>query len=95
MIPTVSDEAPRKGLSGTELQQLRTRTLALTSIAGLGGLPQVTIPLFPSDDAEGKGPLGISLIGSKGTDEGLLSIAVALSKRVPATDVEAGMGRVS
>ena len=95
MISTVSDEAPRKGLSGTELQQLRTRALALTSIAGLGGLPQVTIPLFPSDDAEGKGPLGISLIGSKGTHEGLLSIAVALSKRVPATDVEAGMGRVS
>jgi amidase len=45
------------------------RTLALTSIAGLGRLPQVTLPL-----AEAGGvPLGLSLLAAQGNDAFLLS----------------------
>lgn len=80
MIPTASDMAPLKGeLSANELQQLRSRTLALTSIAGLGGLPQVTIPV-PAIAGGPEAPIGLSLVGPRGSDEALLSLASKLSK---------------
>lgn len=80
MIPTTSSEAPIKGLGVEELQQLRTTTLALTSIAGLGGLPQVTIPVSGADGAGGQAPVGLSLVGPRGSDEALLTLGTALAK---------------
>ena len=78
MIPTASDVAPVKGqLSADELQQFRSNTLALTSIAGLGGLPQVTIPVPAADDAQP--PIGLSLVGPRGSDEALLALASKIS----------------
>jgi len=50
------------------------RTMAITCIAGLAGLPQVSLPL-ESPDGE---PLGISLLGPVGSDLSLIRLAVRL-----------------
>jgi len=73
-IPTANGPAPKKGASLEEMNEFRSRTLALTSIAGLAGLPQLTIPLANVDSC----PVGLSIIGPKGSDESLLRIAVQL-----------------
>jgi amidase len=50
--------------------------MRLTCIAGIGGLPQVSIPVGTVTGC----PVGLSLIGWTGGDETLLDLAVALSK---------------
>ena len=45
MLPTVPAIAPRRDLSGDALQAYRERALSILCIAGLSGLPQVTMPL--------------------------------------------------
>lgn len=50
------------------------RTLALTAIAGIGRLPQITLPLADS----GGVPVGLSLIGAQDMDHFLVGAAQAL-----------------
>ena len=75
-LPTTPTLAPLKRLpEGTGPYQSRagyySRTLALTAIAGLGRLPQVTLPL-----AEVGGvPIGLSLLAAHGNDALLLRAA--------------------
>lgn len=70
-IPTAAGPAPKKNLPSPEMTEFRNRLLPLTSIAGLGGLPQVTIPLA----SDQRCPVGLSLIGPRGSDEDLLEVA--------------------
>jgi len=58
------------------LTAYRTRALRLTAIAGLGGLPQVSIPLASVSGC----PVGLSLVGWRGGDEALLDAAVTLAR---------------
>jgi Asp-tRNA(Asn)/Glu-tRNA(Gln) amidotransferase A subunit family amidase len=44
------------------------------SIAGVAGLPQITLPAAAVDGC----PVGLSLVGGEGADEHLLQLAVAL-----------------
>jgi amidase len=74
-LPSVPCIAPRVDATAEELDAFRSRTMALTSIAGIGGLPQITIPIGTLDGC----PIGLSLIGWAGADETLLDLAVALS----------------
>ena len=74
-LPSAPCIAPRVDSTSEELDAFRSRAMALTSIAGLGGLPQVTIPIGTLDGC----PIGLSLIGWAGADETLLDLAVALS----------------
>jgi amidase len=53
------------------------KAMAITCIAGLAGLPQVSIPLM-SPDGE---PLGVSLLGPAGSDLALIRLAVQLHAR--------------
>lgn len=78
MIPTASGPAPLRDLPAQEMQDFRSRTLALTSIAGLAGTPQVTIPLTTQDGC----PIGLSIIGPRGSDESLLEIAIQIESIV-------------
>ncbi|HEX7968752.1 MAG TPA: amidase [Stellaceae bacterium] len=73
-LPTVPSIAPPVATRPEMLDAFRTRVMALTSVAGLAGLPQVTIP---AGSVEGC-PAGLSLIGWPGADEELLDLAVAL-----------------
>ncbi|HUC68570.1 MAG TPA: amidase [Stellaceae bacterium] len=74
VLPTVPSIAPKLTASAEALDAFRSRTMALTSIAGLGGLPQVNLPAAQVDGY----PVGLSLMGAAGTDEMLLDLAVAL-----------------
>lgn len=70
-LPTSPAPAPLRGLPLPETDRFRARTLTLTCIAGLSGLPQVTMPLGRADGA----PVGLSLIGPAGSDAMLLELA--------------------
>jgi amidase len=45
--------------------------MCLLCIAGLGGLPQISLPLATLDGC----PLGLSLVGRRGADEMLLELS--------------------
>ena len=75
VLPTVPCIAPRVDATAEELDAFRSRAMALTCIAGIGGLPQVSIPVGTLDGC----PIGLSLIGWAGADETLLDLAVALA----------------
>jgi len=71
IIPTAPCIAPLLDEDATVLDAFRANTMALTCIAGLGGLPQITMPAVTVDGF----PVGISILGSHGSDEQLLSFA--------------------
>lgn len=63
------------GLDAAAFQELRSGILRLTCIAGLAGLPQVSVPVAQVDGA----PVGLGLIGPPGSDEALLDVAARLA----------------
>jgi len=73
VLPAASSVAPRPG---DDLQATREATMRLTSIAGLGGLPAVTIPLRTAAGL----PCGVCLIAAAGRDRDLLALAKELSR---------------
>ncbi len=74
LLPTVPDIAPLLRLPPTETVAFRERALAMLCIAGLGGLPQVSLPFGTVNGC----PIGLSMIAARGNDEMLLEIAVRL-----------------
>ena len=75
-LPTAPCIAPRTDTPQNELESFRVRVMRLTCIAGLGGLPQVTIPVGTVAGC----PVGLSFVGWAGGDEALLDLAVAVAK---------------
>ncbi len=75
LLPTAPDIAPLRGLEGTSSQSFRDRTLSLTCIASMARLPQVNIPAGRVNGC----PIGLSLMGPRGSDRALLSLAAQLS----------------
>ncbi|WP_434753184.1 amidase [Paenibacillus amylolyticus] len=67
-IPTAPGPAPLLGLKGPEAEAYRAKTMQLSCIAGLSGLPQVTVPALRPDGL----PIGLSFIGGTNTDLKLL-----------------------
>jgi amidase len=78
VLPSAPGPAPLKGLTQSDMWDVRMRITALTCIAGGGGLPQVSLPLGHVDGL----PVGISLIGCKGSDEDLLALARQVAGQV-------------
>jgi amidase len=74
-LPSAPCIAPRLDTSPEGFDAYRTRVMRLTCIAGLSGLPQVSIPIGTVDGC----PVGLSFIGWAGGDEALLDLAVALA----------------
>ena len=74
-LPTAPCIAPRTDASVEELDAFRTRAISLTCIAGIGGLPQISIPAATVEGC----PAGLSFIGWPGADETLLDLAVTLA----------------
>jgi amidase len=74
-LPTAPSAAPlRRSPSGDIEVAFRARAISLLCIAGLGGLPQLTLPLGTLDGC----PLGLSIVGARGTDSALLALAASL-----------------
>jgi amidase len=70
-LPTTPTPAPRRGERLSVRNVLRPRNSALTCIAGTLGAPQLTLPLGEVDGF----PVGLSLLGARGTDELLIACA--------------------
>lgn len=79
VIPTAPGPAPRLELAREQLEAFRFKTLLLCCIAGLAGLPQVTLPFGSADGA----PVGLSLIAGSGRDLALLELAERLGAARP------------
>lgn len=79
VIPTAPGPAPLQGQDAAALESFRYRALQLTGIAGLSGVPQISLPLGKVDGC----PVGLSLIAAKGSDELLLNIAAAVAGAAP------------
>jgi len=75
-LPTAPCIAPKVESSPDYFATYRTRTMRLTCIAGLGGLPQISIPIASVSGC----PVGLSLVGWRGGDEVLLDTAVTLAR---------------
>ena len=69
VFPTAPGPAPVTGMSGPELESYRLRSISMLCIAGLSGLPQLSLPLGSIAGL----PFGISLLGAQGSDERLLA----------------------
>ncbi|MDJ0512349.1 MAG: amidase [Methyloceanibacter sp.] len=76
VLPTTPTTPPERGIpDGPAVANYRTRTLQNTCLAGLAGLPQISVPIGEADGC----PVGLSLIAWEGGDESLLDFAVGLS----------------
>ena len=74
-LPTSPRVAPLKDAPSDDLEvRFRQQAMNLLCIAGLAGLPQVSLPLATLDGL----PLGLSLVGRRGADRRLLALAGAL-----------------
>jgi amidase len=74
-LPTTPFPAPSCGQSLSVLEPLRDRILGLCAHGGLTGFPQVTIPGATVDGL----PVGLSILGSRGSDATLVAVARALA----------------
>jgi amidase len=70
-MPTMPDIAPLRSEGEAGLEDYRDRAIRMLCIAGLGGFPQLSMPLAQRDGA----PLGISLLGPAGSDRSLIGLA--------------------
>jgi amidase len=77
-LPTAPCIAPRIDTGAEALESFRVRVMRLTCIAGLSGLPQVTLPVGSISGC----PVGLSFIAWHGGDEALLDLAVQLARHV-------------
>jgi amidase len=84
-LPTAPSIAPPVNISGEEAESFRVRVMRLTCIAGLAGLPQMTLPVGTVSGC----PAGLSLIGWPNGDEVLLDLAVVLARHCGITSVSA------
>lgn len=68
VVPTTATVAPLKGANASSVETIRAQALKINSIAGLAGLPQVTVPIQTKDGLS----IGLSFIAGKHFDRSLL-----------------------
>ncbi|MGQ0581166.1 MAG: amidase [Reyranella sp.] len=71
LLPTTPGIAPLRFLRDAHAERFYQAALTLCSVAGLAGLPVVTLPIATLDGC----PLGLSVIAGPGEDEALLAFA--------------------
>lgn len=76
-LPTTPFPAPKVGLPLSVLDPLRDRITCLCAQGGLAGFPQVNLPGATTVDGL---PVGLSIIGPRGSDATLVSVARAMEK---------------
>src|SRR5208283_3122733 len=77
-LPTSPRAAPLLGTPADTIEvEYRHQAMCLLCIAGLAGLPQLSLPLARIDGL----PLGLSIVGRRGADTMLLSMAAGMAAR--------------
>ena len=71
VLPSAASLAPLRNAAPADVDAVRLRTMAITCIAGLCGLPQVSLPV---ETASGD-VVGVSLLGPAGSDLALIRLA--------------------
>ena len=71
LLPSAPGPAPLKALAQAAITDYRNRALGILCVAGMAGLPQISVPAVTVDGA----PVGLSLMGAKGSDRALLAAA--------------------
>ncbi|MGW0181943.1 amidase family protein [Nocardia sp. NPDC003345] len=79
ILPATATAPPPRSAGPAVLAAARARTVALTCLAAIAGLPAVTLPLGGHDGV----PIGVCLLGAPGTDRSLIRLARS-SVAVPA-----------
>ena len=74
VFPTSPDGAPLRDQDTEAMEAFRFNALRMTSVSGLTGTPQITIPF----GQVGGRPVGLSFLGWRGQDEKLLALAEAI-----------------
>ena len=81
LLPSAASVAPLRDAAPESVDALRLRSMRITCIAGLAGLPQVSIPCRGEDGL----PVGVSLVGPAGSDAALIALARRLHAALPAS----------
>ncbi len=76
LLPTTPGAAPLLNSAPECMDEYRIQLMGLTALAGLTGRPQLHLPVLKDQNA----PWGLSLLGAKGSDMGLIKLAKALLK---------------
>jgi Asp-tRNA(Asn)/Glu-tRNA(Gln) amidotransferase A subunit family amidase len=89
VLPSTSSAAPQATASRAEIERTRAATMRLTCIAGIAGLPALSIPALTVPTGGGtSAPAGLCLVGPRFTDLALLRIGAALYDQLPRNDPE-------
>lgn len=78
MLPTTPVALLNKDVSHEKLMDFYQKSLAINAVAGLAGLPQITIPLVNTAQY----PIAISLIGPKHSDRQLIELGKQLVTKI-------------
>ena len=73
VLPTSPGPAPLRSADEADLNAFRMQAFDMLCTAGLGGLPQLSVPAGTVE----RGPVGISLVGSRDQDRQLIALALA------------------
>jgi Asp-tRNA(Asn)/Glu-tRNA(Gln) amidotransferase A subunit family amidase len=76
VLPAAASTAPRSDAGDAGVERARAQTLRLTCFASLAGAPAVSAPLATVSGA----PLGVSFVGSPGSDVSLIGLAAELRR---------------
>ena len=71
VLPSSATTALSKTLSPAQVDDARMRTMRITCVAGIAGLPQVSIPMCTNEGLV----YGVSLLGPPGSDLSLIKLA--------------------
>lgn len=83
LVPSASSAAPSTTADPAELDRVRAATIRLCCVAGLTGRPALSIPaLTVPGPFGGDAPLGICLVGPRGSDVALVSLGAALAAQL-------------
>jgi amidase len=75
LMPTMPDIAPLRAAPDAALEDYRNRAIRMLCIAGFSRMPQLSLPLVRRDGA----PMGLSLLGPRGSDRSLVALAERLA----------------
>ncbi|WP_291049942.1 AtzH-like domain-containing protein [Herbiconiux sp.] len=80
LLPSASSAAPALNAPAESIADVRAATLRMTSVAGTGGYPAVSAPVLSVPAPGGRAPLGLCLVGPRGSDLALIDVAARLAE---------------